>query len=75
MANIVPVDTVLTLGWGQKVKTFFSDSSQMAYQIKGNGAYGTTQASILSAHTSLAPGVGSKGQDIYFLNVVMFYCI
>ena len=26
------------LGWGKMVKTFFSESSHVAYQIKGNEA-------------------------------------
>ena len=41
-----------TLGWSQNVKTFFSESSHVAYKIKGNGAYRTTQAHILSLNTS-----------------------
>ena len=37
VANILPTDTPLTLGLGQKVKPcLFSESSHVAYQIKGN---------------------------------------
>ena len=36
VANILPADTPLTKGWGQNI--FFSESSHVAYQIKGNGA-------------------------------------
>ena len=43
---------------------FISKSSPAAYQIKGNGAKSTTQAHILTLHTH---GVGSKGQNIFFL--------
>ena len=49
----------------QNVKTFFFLSSHVAYQIKGNGAKTTMQAHILSLHTIVAPGVGSKGQNIF----------
>ena len=46
------------LEWGQKVKTFFSESSYVAYQIKGNGAYSSMQVHSLSLHTPSAPWVG-----------------
>ena len=37
VANILPTDTSLTPGLGQKVKPYlFSESSRVAYQIKGN---------------------------------------
>ena len=37
VANILPTDTPLTQGWGQKVKLLsFSESSHVAYRIKGN---------------------------------------
>ena len=36
------------LGWSQKVKTFFSESSHVAYLIKGNGVKTTMQAHSLS---------------------------
>ena len=56
----------LPLGFGQKVKkVLFSESSHVAYQIKGNGAKNIMQANILSLYTLFAPGVGSKGQNIF----------
>ena len=36
-ANILHRDILSTPGWGQKVKTFFSESSHIAFQIKRNG--------------------------------------
>ena len=38
VANILPADTILIRGWGQKVKTFFSTSNHAAYQVKENVA-------------------------------------
>ena len=36
VANILPTDTPLTLGWGQNVKPYlFSENSHIAYQSKG----------------------------------------
>ena len=37
-AHILSLHTPSTLGVGQMVKTFFSESSHAAYQINGNGA-------------------------------------
>ena len=49
-------------GWGQKVKLYlFSESSRVAYQIKGNWAQSTMKANSLSLHTPTTPGAGSKG--------------
>ena len=36
VANIFPTDTPSTQGMGQKVKLSLSESSHVAYQIKGN---------------------------------------
>ena len=44
---------------------FFTESSHVAYQIKGNGTQSTMQAHIC-ASTPLTSGVGSKGQNICF---------
>ena len=33
-----PYTHPLSLGWGQKVKSFFSESSPVPFKIKGNGA-------------------------------------
>ena len=50
----------------KKVKTFFSESSHVTYQIKGNGAKRTMQAHLLSFYTSCTPGVvWSKGQKYF----------
>ena len=38
VANILPADTILIPGWGQKDKTFCSESNHAAYQVKGNVA-------------------------------------
>ena len=48
-----------------RLKHFFSESSHVAYQSKGIGAQSTTQAHILSLHTTSTQGMGSKGQ-IFF---------
>ena len=67
VANILPIDTPSTQGVGQKVKLyFFSESSHVAYQCKGNWAQGTMKAIMLSLHTPTTSGVGSKGHfDIF----------
>ena len=59
------------LGWGQKFKTLlFSESSHVAYQIKGNGAQSTMQAHIISLHTPRPhpQPVGSGEKDNFFSN-------
>ena len=49
VANILPTDTPLTLGLGQKGQTMsFSESSYVAYQIKGNWAQNTMKVNMLS---------------------------
>ena len=52
---------------------FFSESSHVTYQINWNGAKSTMQAHILSLLTPSISGVGSKGQNSFFLNVVMLH--
>ena len=54
------------LGLGQRVKLFFSEGSHVADQVKGNGAKRTTQAHILTLYTPWAPGVETKGHNIFF---------
>ena len=56
------------MGSGQNVKTVvFSESSNVAYQIKGNETYDNMQAKTLLLHTpsplthTLHPWVGFKG--------------
>ena len=60
-----PYTHPLPIGLGQKVKTFFSESTHAANQIKGNGALKTMHAHILSLYTLSVPGVGSKGQNMF----------
>ena len=66
VANILPTDTPSTLGVGPKGKIiFFSESSPVAYQIKGNLALITMKANMLPLHTPWTPGVGSKGHFFF----------
>ena len=66
VANILPTDTASTQGMGSKGKTIsFSESSQIAYQIKADDAGSNMVANILPTDTPLTQGVGSKGQTIY----------
>ena len=62
--------------WGQKWPqrsgqiglykiNFFSEYGHVAYQIEGNEAYNSMQANILPLHTTLTPGMGSKGQFFF----------
>ena len=57
--------TIGRWGWVISSKHFFSESSHVAYRSKVNGAQGTMQPHIMSLHTSLAPGMGSKGQKTF----------
>ena len=67
VANILPTDTSLTQGVGSKGQAIsFTESSHVAYQIKGNWAQSTMKASMLSLHTPTTPGVGSKGHFLFF---------
>ena len=67
VANILPTDTPLTQGKGSKGQTIsLTESSHVAYQIKGNLAQSTMKASKLSLHTPTTPGVGSKGHFLFF---------
>ena len=54
-------------------KHFSSESSHVAYQIKGNEAKSTMQVHILSLYTPSVPGVLSKGLNIFFLKEVNFH--
>ena len=74
VANILPTDTPSTQGVGSKGQTIYlSESSHVAYQIKGYWAQSTMKASVLSLHTPMTPGVGSKGHFCSFLKVVMLH--
>ena len=67
VANILPIDTPSTRGWGEKVKTIsFSESSHVAYQIKADNAGSNMVANILPIDSPSTQGVGSKGQTISF---------
>ena len=55
--------------WSQKVKTFFPESSHVAYQIKENGAYSTMQAHSMSLHTPSAPGWGQNSKKVVMLYI------
>ena len=44
----------------------FSESSLVAYEIKGNWAQSTMKANMLSLHTPTTPGVGSNGHFFLF---------
>ena len=49
-------------GGGSKGQAIsFSESSHVAYKIKGNSAQSTMKANNLSLHTPSTPGMGSKG--------------
>ena len=47
-------------------KTFFSESSNVAYQIKGKGVESSMQSNILFLHTLSAPEVGVKRSKRFF---------
>ena len=67
VANKLPTDTPLTQGVGSKGQTIsFSETSHVAYQIKGNLAQSTMKANMLSLHTPTTPWVGSKGHFFFF---------
>ena len=63
----MPTGTLLTQGVGSKGQTiYFSESSNVAYQIKADDAGSNMVAIILPTDIPSAQGVGSKGQAIYF---------
>ena len=47
------------------IKSTFPEYGHVAYQIKEKEAY-NSMLNILSLHTPLTPGVGSKGQFFFF---------
>ena len=53
----------------------FSEYGHVAYQIKRNCTCSNIEANILRLDTSLTPGVGPKGQNIFFLKVVMLHTL
>ena len=57
---------VANVGLGSKCQTIsFSESSHVAYQIKGNRAQSTMKANILSLHT---PSTLGYGQKVFFFS-------
>ena len=67
VAHILPTDTPLTQGVGEKGQTIsFSESSHVAYQIKADNAGSNMVANILPTDTSSTQGMGSKGRTISF---------
>ena len=58
---------------GPRPKLNFSEYGHVAYQIKADDAYSNLEANILPSDTPSTLGVGSKGQTICFLKVVMLY--
>ena len=53
-------------GWGQGQNKTFSEYGHVAYQIKADDACSKMVANILSTDTPWTPGLGSKGQTIFF---------
>ena len=73
VSNILPTDTRLTQGWGQKVKLYiFSESSHVAYQIKAADAGSNMVGNIMPTYI-LDPGDGVKRSNNLFLNVVLVH--
>ena len=54
-------------------KNNFSEYGHVAYQIKENEAYNNMVANNLHLHKPFTPGVGSKGNFLPFLKVVMLH--
>ena len=57
------------MGWSPGQNYFFTQYGHVAYQIKGN--YTCVQHG--STDTPSITGVGSKGQNTFFLKVVMLH--
>ena len=65
--HIMPLHTPSTPRIGLKCKSiFFTESSHIAYQIKGNRT-----AHIMSLHVPMRPWARSVGHNIFLLKVVM----
>ena len=65
-AHILSLHTLRLLELGQKTKTYFTESSHVAFQIKGSGTQSTMQAHILSLHTSSTLRWDQKVQTFVF---------
>ena len=66
VANILPTDTPSTHGVGSKGQTIYFSESNVAYQIKADGAGSNMVANILPPDTPSTQGVESKGQTVSF---------
>ena len=51
--------------WSKGQNIFFSESSHVAYQIKGNGSQTTMQAHIMYFHTTSIPRWGQKVKTFF----------
>ena len=74
--NILSADPLspTTVGDGfQKVNVHFSEQWHLAYQIKLNYECSNMLANILPAEPTPDPGVGFKGQNPFFQNMVMLH--
>ena len=65
-AHILSSHTPSTPVVGQRSEHFFSESSHVAYQIKGNGTWSTMLAHSLSLHKPLTLSVGSKVENMFY---------
>ena len=66
IAIILPVDPPDLGSKGEN--STFSKHSHVAYQIKGNDKCNTMQANILTLHTPLTHGMGSKVKTCFFFS-------
>ena len=68
VANILPTDTPLTLGWGQKVKPYlFLKVVILLIKLKVI-EHRAPWKQMLPLHTPSTPGVGSKGLVVFFFS-------
>ena len=61
------------MGLGRGQNLTFSEIGHVAYQIKAGDFCSNMVANILPTDTPSTQGVGSKGQTIYFVKVVMLH--
>ena len=67
LAHILSLHTPSTPGvWSKGRNIFFTESSHVAYQIKGNRAYSTMQTHSLSLQTPSTPRLGQKVKTFFF---------
>ena len=58
---------------GAEAKNKLSEYGHVSYQIKAYDACSNMVANVLPTDTPWTPGMGSKGQIIFFLRVVMLH--